>query len=78
MKALISRWGSNLAVRLPEAAVDSLHLREGEAVEVSIVDDRIEIRTLRPRYRLEDLVEQITGDNQPEPVEFPPRGREAL
>lgn len=78
MKALISKLGSELAVRLPDAAVDGLRLREGEAVELRIVDDCIEIRAIRPRYRLEDLVEQITAENQPEAVDFPPRGQEAL
>jgi antitoxin component of MazEF toxin-antitoxin module len=78
MKALISRWGSELAVRLPDAAVDGLRLREGEAVELRIMDDCIEIRANRPRYRLEELVEQISAGSQPEAIHFPQRGQEAL
>lgn len=58
--------------------MDSLRLREGEAVELRIVDGCIEIRPIRLRYRLEDLVGQITTENQPEGFDSPPRGREAL
>lgn len=47
-------------------------------MELRIVDGCIEIRPIRPRYRLEDLVAQITTENQPEAFDFPPRGREAL
>lgn len=78
MKALISKWGNSLAVRLPKAAVQSLRVQEGEAVELVIEGDRIEIRAIRPRYRLDDLLAQITPGTQPETVEFPPAGEEAL
>jgi antitoxin MazE len=78
MKALVSKWGNSLAIRLPKAAVENLHLQEGAAVELRIEGDRIEIRAVRPRYRLEDLIAQITPDNQPETVESAPAGEEAL
>jgi antitoxin component of MazEF toxin-antitoxin module len=78
MRARVSKWGNSLAVRLPQAAVKSLHVHEGEHVELSIKGDRLEIRAARPRYRLADLISEITPDNQPEPMDFPPVGEEAL
>ena len=78
MRARVSKWGNSLAIRLPQAAVKSLHVHEGEQVELSIKDDRLEIRAARPRYRLADLIREITPDNQPEPMDFPPVGEEAL
>ncbi len=78
MRARISKWGNSLAVRLPKAAVESLRVNEGEAVEVMIEDDALIIRSAAPRYRLEDLVAGITADNQPETIEFPPVGEELL
>jgi antitoxin component of MazEF toxin-antitoxin module len=78
MKALVSRWGNSLAIRLPKAAVESLRVQEGEAVELRIEGDRIEIRAVHPRYRLQDLLTQITPGTQPETVEFAPAGEEAL
>lgn len=78
MRARLSKWGNSLAIRLPQAAVKSLRVHEGEQVELTIKDDRLEIRAARPRYRLDDLIRQITPDNQPEPMDFPPVGEEAL
>jgi hypothetical protein len=43
-----------------------------------IEGDRIEIRAVHPRYRLQDLLTQITPGTQPETVEFAPAGEEAL
>jgi antitoxin MazE len=37
----ISKWGNSLAVRLPAAVVDALELKEGDQIEIRIVDDRI-------------------------------------
>lgn len=78
MRARVSRWGNSLAIRLPRAAVKSLQVQEGGQVELVIRGDRLEIRAARPRYRLEDLVRQITPDNQPEPLDSPPVGEELL
>jgi antitoxin MazE len=78
MQARVSKWGNSLAIRLPQAAVKSLRVHEGEQVELSIKGDRLEIRAARPRYRLADLIREITPDNQPEPMDFPPVGEEAL
>jgi len=77
-RAQVSKWGNSLAIRLPRAAIKSLHVQEGEQVELTIRGDRVEICAARRRYRLEDLVSQITPDNQPEAVESPPVGKELL
>lgn len=78
MRARVSKWGNSLAVRLPQAAVRSLRVHEGEEVELTFRDDRIEVRVARPRYRLDDLIAQITPDNQPESIDVPPVGEEML
>jgi hypothetical protein len=44
----------------------------------SIEGDSIEIRTARPRYRLADLLAQITPGNNPESIDVAPVGEEAL
>lgn len=78
MRARVSKWGNSLAVRLPQAAARSLGVHEGEEVELTLQGDRVEIRAARPRYRLDDLIAQITPDNQPEPLDVPPVGKELL
>lgn len=78
MKARVSKWGNSLAIRLPKAAVEGLKVREGGVVDLTIHDDTLVVRSARPRYRLEDLVSQITPENQPEAMDFPPAGDELL
>jgi antitoxin MazE len=78
MQARVSKWGNSLAIRLPQAAVKSLRVHEGEQVELSIKGDRLEIRAARPRYRLADRIREVKPDNQPEAIDFPPVGEEAL
>jgi antitoxin MazE len=78
MRSRVSKWGNGLAIRLPQAAVRSLRVQQGEQVELTIEGDRIEIRPARPAYRLEDLIRQITPDNQPEPIDVSPAGKELL
>lgn len=78
MRAKVSKWGNSLAIRLPQAAVKSLHVREGEQIELAIKGDCVELRSARPRYRLEQLIDEITPDNQPEPIDVPPVGEELL
>lgn len=36
----VSKWGNSLAVRLPSAVVDALGLKEGDQIEIRIVDKR--------------------------------------
>jgi antitoxin MazE len=36
----VSKWGNSLAVRLPAAVVDALNLKEGDHIEIRIVDKR--------------------------------------
>jgi antitoxin MazE len=36
----VSKWGNSLAVRLPQAVVEVLDLREGDAVEIHVAGPR--------------------------------------
>lgn len=48
----VSKWGNSLAVRLPAAVVDALGLKEGDQIEVRIVDKRVfEVRRDESRQR---------------------------
>ncbi len=78
MRARVSKWGNSLAIRLPKAAAESIGVGEGETVDLAIEGEALIIRSARPRYRLEDLVGDITPDNQPESFDGPPTGEETL
>ena len=51
MRAQISKWGDSFAIRLPQAAVRSLQVREGEDVEITIERGRLEIRAASAALR---------------------------
>ena len=36
----VAKWGNSLAVRLPASVVDALELKEGDDIEIYIVDER--------------------------------------
>jgi len=36
----VARWGNSLAVRLPRAVVETLDLREGDAIEIVVAGPR--------------------------------------
>jgi antitoxin MazE len=81
MRARVSRWGNSLAIRLPKAAVASLHVREGEPVDLVIQGDTLMIRAERPRYTLEELVAAMRPEDEPpilDDVNAPPAGDELL
>jgi antitoxin MazE len=81
MRARVSRWGNSLAIRLPKAAVASLHVREGEPLDLVIEGDTLVIRAGRPRYTLEELVAAMRQEDEPEAfddVNAPPVGDELL
>lgn len=37
---LVAKWGNSLAVRLPAAVVEALQLKDGDDVEVHVLDSR--------------------------------------
>jgi antitoxin MazE len=48
----VSKWGNSLAVRLPAKVVDALGLKEGDQIEIQIVDTRaFEVRRDASRQR---------------------------
>ena len=45
MKAIVSRWGNSLALRIPKSAVEALGLEDGDAV--TIVEESGSLRVTR-------------------------------
>lgn len=77
MKTVVAKWGNSLAVRLPRAAADEAKLREGDRVQIVARRGKLEVRAMRERPSLGELVSEITRENLPEaPGWGPPVGRE--
>ena len=48
----VSKWGNSLAIRLPNAVVKALQLKEGDSIEIRVADNRnFEVRRDQSRQR---------------------------
>lgn len=54
-RAVIGRWGKNLAVRFPADIAKAARLKDGERVEIAASGDDIVIRKLAPEPTLESM-----------------------
>lgn len=76
-KATISKWGNSVAIRLPKAVTEAMHLREGDIVNLQVVGGKAifekQTRTLAPT--LDEIVAEIKRlgpENEPETVDWGP------
>ena len=60
-KSHIAKWGTSLAVRIPEPIVDQWGVCEGSAIEIVLHGDQVVIR--KRTYNLADMLDQVTEDN---------------
>lgn len=73
----IQKWGNSLALRIPQVLAEQAGLSEGTSVFVRVDAGKLVISRKRRKYKLEDLLDQITPENQPEIVDWgPPVGKE--
>ena len=77
MKSKLKRWGNSLALRIPKPVALEAKLQEGSDVEISVKDGEILIRPGLKKYRLKDLLAEVTDENRHELMDFgPPVGKE--
>jgi len=50
----VAKWGNSLAVCLPRAVVEALHLKQGDDIEITITDTRA-FRVARDQSRKQAL-----------------------
>lgn len=79
MQVQLTRWGNSLGMRIPKELASRFGLLEGARVEVQAEADRIVITLPRQRYRIEDLVADMTHDNMRQAFDWGPDvGREVI
>ena len=64
----VAKWGNSLAVRLPSAVVQALHLKEGDRIEIRIAGRR-EFEIARD-HGTEQAIERIRRLRRPLPPGF--------
>jgi len=64
----VSKWGNSLAVRLPASVVESLNLKEGDEIEITVAGIN-EFKVARDRRR-EEAIERLRRLARPLPPGF--------
>ncbi|MEP7362859.1 MAG: AbrB/MazE/SpoVT family DNA-binding domain-containing protein [Acidobacteriota bacterium] len=74
----VAKWGNSLAVRIPQAILREAGLAEGDHVSLGVAGDgSIVLRSAKPKYSLEELVNGITPKNRHGETDWgPPVGKE--
>jgi antitoxin MazE len=79
MVTKIQKWGNSLGLRIPKSFAKEAGVEEGSAVDISIRDGNLVIKTIRPlKYELDELLSEIRKDNLHDEISTgQPVGREA-
>lgn len=66
MKSRVQKWGNSLALRIPKAFAAEAGLHADAAVELSLVEGTLVVRTIVPQpLTLDQLLGDITDENLP-------------
>ncbi|MFZ5951207.1 MAG: AbrB/MazE/SpoVT family DNA-binding domain-containing protein [Candidatus Rifleibacteriota bacterium] len=77
MKGKVQMWGNSLAIRIPRAFANEIHLTSNSAVEISLKNGVLQVEPVLKEVDIEKLLERVTENNLHELVDFGmPRGKE--
>ncbi len=79
MQTKIARWGNSMAVRVPKGIAEKVGIEMGDELDIEVDNDSIILVPQKTgKYRLRDLVKDITDENRHDEFDFGgPVGREA-
>lgn len=79
MEVRVTKWGNDLALRIPKSLANQLGLELNSLVRMSLRGDALAIAPVSPpRLKLDDLLDQVTAQNLHGEVDAGPAvGREA-
>jgi antitoxin MazE len=71
MKTQIGKWGNSLAMRFPRALVERHGLKEGDPVDVDLIDKALEqMQSIALQERRDAALEEIRRRRFPLPKDF--------
>jgi antitoxin MazE len=74
----ITSWGNSLGVRLPQSIVQEIGLKAGSIINISTEENKIILSLARPKYSLEELLQDAKPEQQHDEVDWgEPQGEEA-
>lgn len=64
MQTKVQKWGNSIALRIPKAFAEEMHMLPNTAVELTISKGSLMITPLKaPAFSLEDLLASVTPEN---------------
>jgi len=76
METKIQKWGNSLALRIPKAFAQNIHLSQNSAVRLEIQDGKLVVTPVVEKVSLDHLLDQITEENIHREVDFgEPQGK---
>lgn len=77
MTTKVQKWGNSLAVRIPKEVAEQLTIEQGSDIEMKVTDNEIKLIPKKRKPTLEELMAQITPENQHDEVDWgKPEGNE--
>lgn len=70
MVTTVQRWGNSLAIRIPKAFAEEIQLAEDSDVEISLDGDRIIVASAKRKWKLDELLAQVTPSNKHAEVDW--------
>jgi antitoxin MazE len=66
----ISIWGNSLGIRLPQTIIQQMGLKQGDLVAIFTEGNKIILSPGKPRYTLDQLLQDVTPDKQHDEVDW--------
>ena len=66
MKMQIGKWGNSLAVRLPKDVIAKHNLKEGDSIDVEVLNRALELSLMSRK----EVLERIRALQRPLPVDW--------
>ena len=65
MTTIVQKWGNSLALRIPSALAKDIHLHQGSAVEMAIIEGEMVVKPKgRHKFSLSHMLKGITKTNR--------------
>jgi len=66
----LSMWGNSLGIRLPQTIIQQMGLKQGDLVAISTEGNKIVLSPTRPKYTLDELLQDVTPERQHDEVDW--------
>lgn len=66
----VQKWGNSLAIRIPSRIAETISIKQGSEMELSIENQVLTLKVKRKNPTLEELLSKINSENRHSEVDF--------